>query len=131
MQAQMSGKFVCWKCGFSLKEVPRPISRLMQCKSCGADLHVCRLCRYYKPQVSGCCDHDLAEPAREIDLANFCQYFSPTSDAYQPHAAVQADDARTKLAELFGDIGKREKTAPEDPLAQLKALFGESGQVKE
>lgn len=127
----MPGKFVCWKCGASLKDIPRPIGRLMQCKGCGADLHVCRLCRYYKPQISGCCDHDLAEPAREIDLANFCQYFSPTNDAYQPRIAAQANDARLRLAELFGDSGNQaEKPAVEDPLAQLRALFGEPGQAK-
>lgn len=97
------GEYVCWKCGASLKSVPRPISRMSKCKLCEADLHVCRLCRFYNPRMLDRCDHEMAEPAREVDVANFCQYFKPKRDAY--HAV---EDSRSKAAQ-----------------AQLKALFGE------
>lgn len=94
---------VCWRCGASLKDLPRPITRLMQCKACNADLHVCRLCRYYNPNHFEKCDHEMAEPAREVDVANFCHYFRPRPDAYNPQEKSRADAARTELEALFGN----------------------------
>jgi len=84
---------VCWRCGASLK----------QCKACGADLHVCRLCRYYNPNHLEKCDHDMAEPAREVDVANFCHYFRPSPHAFQAEDKHRADAAMHQLKALFGD----------------------------
>lgn len=95
---------VCWRCGASLSDVPKPLVRLAQCKSCGADLHVCRLCKFYNPNHFEKCDHDIAEPAREVDVANFCQYFRPRP----------------------GTCNRREMTRSNDAMAQLKGLFGEA-----
>jgi hypothetical protein len=94
---------VCWRCGASLKDTPKPLVRLAQCKTCGADLHVCRLCKFYNPNHFEKCDHELAEPAREVAVANFCYYFRPKPDAYNPQDKSHADDAMTKLKALFGE----------------------------
>jgi len=94
---------LCWRCGASLKDLPKPLTRLSQCKACGADLHVCRLCRYYNPKHFEKCDHDMAEPAREVDVANFCHYFRPTPQAYKPEEKHRADAAMHQLKALFGD----------------------------
>lgn len=94
---------VCWRCGKSLKDIPLPFTRLQQCKHCHADLHVCRLCRFYNPAVSEKCNHDLAEPARDIELANFCQYFKPVSNAFNEKNHGREEDAMARLKSLFGD----------------------------
>lgn len=93
----------CWRCGASLQDVPQPLVRLAQCKTCGADLHVCRLCRFYNPHLSDKCDHELAEPAREVDVANFCHYFRARPDAHDSQEQARTNDAMAQLKALFGD----------------------------
>lgn len=122
---------VCWRCGASLKDTPKPFTRLAQCKSCSADLHVCRLCKFYNPNHFEKCDHDMAEPAREVDVANFCHYFRPRPDAYNPQEKFRADDAMSQLKALFGedsvatDEADSEEEKPGDASAKAKfdALF--------
>ena len=101
--------------------------RLEQCPACEADLHVCRFCRYYKPSISGKCDHDLAEPAREVDIVNFCHYFRPNSEAFIAIEADKEKQARDKLALLFGDEQTEtdNNETSDDPLEKLKSLFNE------
>lgn len=94
---------VCWRCGVSLAEIPKPFTRLEQCRACHADLHVCRMCRYYNPRMHDKCDHEMAEPAREPDLANFCHYYKPAQNAFDSKGKTNADDAMAKLKALFGD----------------------------
>lgn len=93
---------VCWSCGFSLKDIPLPFTRLEQCKACRADLHVCRLCRYYNPNVFDKCDHEMAEPARDATVANFCHYFRPKANAFTQDKKSKADEAMEQLKSLFG-----------------------------
>lgn len=45
----------------------------------------------------------MAEPAREVDLANFCQYYKPMPGAFDKTGKSSADDAMAKLRALFGD----------------------------
>ena len=122
----MGARLSCWRCGVPLRrDIPRPFPRLEQCKSCGADLHVCLQCRHYAPRYTNRCDHDLADPPREGDLANFCDYFIPKSGAHVPQDRAAAGAARSQLDALFG-AGAANAGAPaqpEDPLAALKALF--------
>ena len=121
---------VCWHCGASLRDVPKPISRLSQCKACGADLHVCRLCKFYNPKLLSRCDNDQAEPAREIDIANFCGYFHPTANAFGEDHKRKSDQAIQRLKTLFGDNesdqrahidGAQQQDKPEDKQSKLDA----------
>ena len=125
----MSGKIVCWRCGEALREVPKPFPRLAKCRHCEADLHVCLMCRYYNPRYSSRCDHEMAEPARELDLANFCHYLKLRPDAYLAEAYDQSKQAEAKLKALFGEqgdvtAGGGQAGGQQDPLATLKELFG-------
>ena len=105
---------VCWRCGASLKGIPTPFTRLAQCKACSADLRVCRLCKFYNPNHAEKCDHDLAEPAREVDVANFCDYFRPKAGAYSPQEKSRAEDAIAQLKALFGEgEAQSEESAPQ------------------
>lgn len=131
----MSAKLVCWKCGHPLrKDLPRTFPRLEQCKQCGSDLHVCRMCRHYAPRYISLCDHELAEPPRDRELANFCQYFKPDPHAYVGREQREASAAKRQLDALFGGGGPAAgedepaaaKTA-DDPLDALNALFGAGG----
>lgn len=122
----MGGKLICWRCGASLKEVARPFPRLAKCKACDADLHVCRLCRHYDPRVSGRCVHELAVPAREVDVANFCQYFKPMPGAFARQEAAKARSARARLEALFdGDGAPRQQAASseDEHRVRLESLF--------
>lgn len=125
----MAGKLVCWHCGEALQDVTKPFPRLAKCRHCEVDLHVCLMCRHYSPHYSTRCDHEMAEPAREIDLANFCHYLKLRPDAYVEKVYDQTKQAEAKLKALFGDDERsdevRQDKNEQDPLTSLKELFGE------
>jgi hypothetical protein len=97
----MSATLVCWKCGASLAALSLPLRRLDACKSCNAELHVCRLCIEYDVAYAKGCREPTAEEVRRKDEANFCDHFKPRPGAYV--ARNDADIARSKaaLADLF------------------------------
>ncbi len=119
---------VCWSCGASLRDIPLPFTRLEQCKACHADLHVCRLCRYYNPNVFDKCDHDMAERARDPLIANFCHYFRPRANAFTQDKKSKADEALEQLKSLFGAPEEGKDTGPtgvdnQTELEKAKAKF--------
>ncbi len=127
-----SSDLVCWRCGHTLKEIPRPITRLSRCIECRADLHVCRLCRHYDRTVLGQCRHERAERIVDKELANFCTYFRPRPDAHSGSGNDKQRKARDELDALFGgtteqpgsDAGDVDRaSADDDARAQLDALF--------
>lgn len=128
----MATDLVCWRCGERLRDdLPRIFPRLEQCRGCGSDLHVCRMCRFYAPQYPSNCSHEQAEPARAADLANFCPHFCLRPGAYDggDAGAARAHDA---LAALFGGEaataaeGRPATAEATDPLAGLQSLFGDA-----
>jgi len=125
-------KIVCWHCGAAVKPGQRPISRLEQCTACTADLYVCRLCRHYNPRLSGHCSHDHAEPPRDRERANFCQFFTPCPGAYHPPDMDAAASARAGLGDLFGTTQSESATdnpqQSSDPAREaLERLFDDPG----
>jgi hypothetical protein len=54
----------CWHCGASLAEVVLPFRRLERCGSCEAELHVCRMCLNYDPNLRDSCAEEMAEEVR-------------------------------------------------------------------
>ena len=92
----------CWKCGASLDGVPMPISRLSECLSCRAELHVCRLCEFYDTRVAQACREPLAEEVKDKTRANFCEHFYPRPGAYTAEGAPSQPPSEA-LASLFGD----------------------------
>lgn len=101
----MTTKLVCWRCGGSLKDMPRPIRRSNRCPHCRSDVHVCRMCNHYTPRYIGECDHDKAERVVDKTAANFCSYFRPRPDAHKPPAMPEIEKASEALGELFGIEG--------------------------
>ncbi|MGE0621218.1 MAG: hypothetical protein AB7I04_13555 [Pseudomonadales bacterium] len=101
---------VCWNCGTSLEAVPRPISRHEQCPACFEALHCCRLCRHYRPSVTGHCDEDRADPPVVKENANFCDWFRPSNRAFSGSRPERSAAAQDRLQALFGEPD----AAPED-----------------
>lgn len=101
----MTNDLVCWNCGASLAEVPRPISRHSNCPKCFEVLHCCRMCRRYAPGRPGDCDHDRTEPPVDKESANFCEYFLPAAGTYAAVEGARKDAAKSKLDALFGEGG--------------------------
>lgn len=127
----MGDSLVCWKCGASLEDVPLPIGRREECPACSADLHVCRMCEFYDTSVSRSCREPIADEVRDKERANFCGYFKAVPGAHEAGDRAAADEAKAKLAALFGEPdaagdgdGKRPQSEAEAAKERLERLFG-------
>ena len=92
----------CWKCGASLADYSLPLRRTEECRSCRAELHVCRMCEFYDTGKAKHCREPIADEVKDKTAANFCDYFKATPRAWQPGAQSAADRARADLEALFG-----------------------------
>lgn len=127
----MSDPLVCWKCGAGLEDLPTPFGRREECPACHADLHVCRMCEFYDTSVSRSCREPIADEVRDKERANFCGYFQAISGAYRSRDIGAAEEARSKLAGLFGDAdgsderaGKKLHSEEAAAKEKLNQLFG-------
>lgn len=119
---------VCWKCGASLADLSLPLQRLDECRTCHAELHVCKLCEWYSTAVAKHCRETIAEEVKDKERANFCDYFKPREDAYSAAGADASSKAQAELDALFGGGVKAaessESSAAEKARAELEAMFG-------
>ncbi len=79
-----------------------PLSRLSECLTCHAESHVCRMCEFYDTRKAENCSEPRADPPKDKQRANFCEYFQPKADAFQPQDHSIADKVKTELEKLFG-----------------------------
>jgi len=101
----------CYRCGGSLAALSLPLARLDQCPDCSVDLHVCRMCRHYAPMKPDACDEEDAIVVGNKTAANFCDYFTPDPGAFDGRAQRADDEARRRLADLFGSGGGAQAAA--------------------
>ena len=70
------------------------------CDHCGADLHICKNCRFYDPSAYNECRESSAERVTDSERANRCDWFSPaasgTERAAHPGKNLEALDALFK-----------------------------------
>lgn len=99
----MSHAISCFRCGASLAALSLPLSRQDQCPACNADLHVCVMCVHFDRQVPRQCREDGAEDVTEKERPNFCDWFKPSENAFDPARKASADAAQDALAALFND----------------------------
>lgn len=123
----MAETHVCWKCGAVLMDLLLPLARLAECPLCRAQLHVCRMCRYFDPATAQQCREPVADPVADKRRANFCGYFQIRPDAF-PAASGQGGEARRQLEALFGgeasEGGQEAGRSPEDVARErLEQLF--------
>jgi hypothetical protein len=104
---------VCWKCGTSLADYTLPLRRLEECRKCGAELHVCKLCEWYDIAVAKHCREPIAEEVKDKEHANFCDYFKPRPGAYSDAGIAAATQAKSQLDALFG--GSTSSAGPASP----------------
>ena len=79
------------------------------------------------------CREDRADFTLDKYKANFCDFFTVHTKAYQPRDTAAAQKARAALAEMFGedlpaadvDSSLTAQTEADRALAELKKLFGE------
>ncbi|HEX7113895.1 MAG TPA: hypothetical protein VF193_02085 [Steroidobacter sp.] len=121
-------ELVCWKCGASLADLSLPLRRLEECKQCGAQLHVCKMCEWYSTSLAKQCREPVAEEVRDKERANFCDYFKPRPGAYLAPDQAAAAKARAELEALFGGSksegeSARQPSAAERARAELEKLF--------
>lgn len=94
---------VCWKCGASLKTVPRPLTRRSNCPECYAELHCCVMCKSYDNRYPNRCNDERADPPVHKDSANFCEYFKPMPNAFDAGGHKESRAAQAELKALFGE----------------------------
>ena len=99
----MSHNLACYRCGDSLASLSLPLSRRDQCPTCSADLHVCKMCSHFDRNVPRQCREDGAEDVTDKERPNFCDWFKPSAQAFDPERKAEADKAQDALAALFGN----------------------------
>jgi hypothetical protein len=51
------------------------------CEGCGADLHICKNCRFYDETAYNECSESSAERVTDSERANRCDWFSASEEA--------------------------------------------------
>jgi len=80
---------MCWKCGKAIAFDP-PIGRSLLCPSCGADVRVCRNCRFWSPGSWHDCAERTEELVRDKERANFCDHFQLNPAFRKDHPGAEA-----------------------------------------
>jgi len=96
-------ELLCYRCGILLEDLSLPLQRLDECPSCSVYLHCCRMCRFFDPAVAEQCTEDDADEVNDKKQTNFCDYFKPGTDTFDPAPVAAEDRARNALDNLFGD----------------------------
>ncbi len=119
---RMAHDLKCYRCGASLAELSLPISRQDECPSCYVYLHVCKMCEFYDTAVPKQCREDDAEEVLDKENQNFCEWFKPASDAFDPARAKGESQARDSLGALFGDA-ESDKPGQDQLMSEADKLF--------
>ena len=93
----------CYFCGTQLDE-KMEVHRSSTCVSCGKDLKICYNCRFYNKGVHNDCLETSAEPVRNKDRSNFCDYFQFRDSASADNSSADPKGhAREDFFKLFGN----------------------------
>lgn len=89
----------CFRCG---KGVPgNAFGRSDRCPGCGADARCCRNCVFEEPSYRSECKETQAEPVRDRESANYCDFFRPRTGPAPAGPRTQAPGAKTTFDALF------------------------------
>lgn len=97
----MGTALVCYRCGAPLAALTLPLARLDECPKCRTQVHVCKMCERYAPRLSKGCSEEDAPDVRDKGAANFCDYFKPKPNAFDPAARDAEAAAKAALDALF------------------------------
>jgi hypothetical protein len=118
----MTHNISCFRCGASLAGLSLPFGRRDECPDCAIHLHVCKMCVNFSADIPRQCREDDAEEVMDKDKVNFCDWYKPSADAFDPARAGQVVKAQADLAALFGDE-TAESAAPDAALKDAEDLF--------
>lgn len=122
----MAENYVCWKCGADISHLTFPLGRMDKCNHCNADLHVCKLCKFYDRSRANQCQEPVADPVSDKQRSNFCGYFEIKGNAYQQGDSSTIVQAQNELAAIFGEPVEIKSSADNDARSELEELFGSS-----
>jgi hypothetical protein len=88
----------CWTCGTLLQEGLGKLSFRAVCDRCGAALHCCQNCKYYKVGRPNDCMVPGTEWVADRSANNFCEEFSPLG---KPPSSTKDDSAKKRFDDLF------------------------------
>lgn len=91
---------MCWKCKEPVPE-GLEIFRSTDCSRCGASLHSCVNCRFYRPGSHYDCHETIDEEVRDKEAANFCGYFSVNRNPSASRTGEAKRAVRTAFDNLF------------------------------
>jgi len=89
----------CHACGFEAT-VKEKVFRQQLCPKCDQYLHCCLNCHFYDKAAFHHCKESEAEWIQDKSMANFCDYFRPSSEN-RFKGKSKAYEARKKLDDLF------------------------------
>lgn len=92
----MTNTVICFSCNKENTYVEK-LGLRDECESCGADLHVCKNCKFYDPGSYNECRESSADVQREKERANFCDYFQASNEK----AEEEKKDALLSAAEAL------------------------------
>jgi hypothetical protein len=90
----------CWRCAAMIVDEPLPFARTAECRACGAELHVCRMCEFFDRSKAHACREPVAEPVADKTRANFCGWFRPRP-GLAAEGETATEEARRQLDDLF------------------------------
>jgi hypothetical protein len=93
---------VCYFCGTKLDDKLK-VYRSSACVSCKKDLKICYNCRFYKKGAHMDCLESIAEPVRDKDRSNFCDYFRFKDSTGESSSKGQDKRAKEDFQKLFGN----------------------------
>ncbi len=77
------------------------------------------MCVFFDPNVVRQCREDDAEDVKDKFTANFCAWFKPGADRYDPSFTAAESGAKSQLDALFGDGGTDGPDASTDDAEDL------------
>jgi hypothetical protein len=89
----------CYQCSGDLSD--NAFGRSERCPACGADTRCCRNCAFEEPSYRSECRETQAEPVRDRERANYCDYFRPHKGPARANLRSGGTGARTAFDTLF------------------------------
>jgi len=96
---------MCYSCGRTLVYGYKPGFNDV-CDTCGKDIHVCRMCRFYAPGAHWDCAESVEEQVVDKEKRNHCEFFTLAEkyiDDGDHRGCVSGSDAKQKFNALFGE----------------------------
>ncbi len=82
------------------------------------------MCRFFDSAVAEQCTEDDADEVKDKKGSNFCDYFEPGTDLFDPAPVAAESKSRDALGALFGDGSKDdEDSSGPDAASDAEDLF--------